>query len=600
MPPRRARRPGSVEGGHPLAPDRVPTPGGGAERPEVHVRAASGTAVRLRAVRWASYPKIAPPSLFATTSATAGPRARSRAARPRRAGTTGRRATRTSGRCPAPPRRARWRRARRSRWRPGSPRPESLARRHRVVEIPDRHRVPDERGAALGHGRGQVARDPQLVHSSVAIEHLVRAPDVPRVSASGQSPASQRAPVARRAGSAPPRARSGSALHARVARPSGIGLQVERVHDDQLSGGRRRTAASPASWAWRRPAGSPPAGGARATRRREQRVAGRQRLTRAAARPTWVRPARPPEPLGEIPHRRPAGSTSDPPLTTRPRTPDDSRPRASTSAADGSGFGPAGYRTRSRSGPLDGLPRRDERFLERAVDVHGPGLRAAARRDRLAPGPPPRERVGRGRGHGRLEVRPRVRAEQPHLVDRLVRAGAAQTRGTVGGQQEEGHARLRGLDHCGEQLGRRRAARARDGDGTAARLREPQREERARRSSRWTWTSMPGGARTRARAVSNATPGRGTRDACRRGELVDQGAAHAREMSPVPIIPARCSPRRAVRQDQARRQEQAARRVRRGRTGQYRDQFAPGRRAHALHRPDREHPREQSEQAPTA
>ena len=65
------------------------------------------------------------------------------------------------------------------------------------------------------------------------------------------------------------------------------------------------------------------------------------------------------------------------------------------------------------------------------------------------------------------------------LVDRLPGAEVAQLRRPVGGQHEQRHARLVGLDHGRRVVGRRGPGRARERDRAAARLGQAEREEGA-------------------------------------------------------------------------------------------------------------------------
>jgi hypothetical protein len=123
---------------------------------------------------------------------------------------------------------------------------------------------------------------------------------------------------------------------------------------------------------------------------------------------------------------------------------------------------------------------RDERFVERAVHVNGPGRRADRGRDRSDPGVVPRAHIGRVRRHGRLEVGARVPPVEVGLVDRLVGAGPAEARRTVGGEHDDRRPRLGRLDDGREVLGGGRAARARERGRGAGRLRDAQREERRR------------------------------------------------------------------------------------------------------------------------
>ncbi len=65
------------------------------------------------------------------------------------------------------------------------------------------------------------------------------------------------------------------------------------------------------------------------------------------------------------------------------------------------------------------------------------------------------------------------------LVDRLPGAEVAQLRRAVGGQHEQRHARLVGLDHGRRVVGRRGPGGARERDGAPARLGQAEREEGA-------------------------------------------------------------------------------------------------------------------------
>src|SRR5579875_372860 len=125
---------------------------------------------------------------------------------------------------------------------------------------------------------------------------------------------------------------------------------------------------------------------------------------------------------------------------------------------------------------------RHERLTQRQVEVDGP--RGAARRARRArprragEGPP----VGH---HPRTPLRHAGLAEPPHraavqldLVDRLVGPGAAQFGRPVGGEHEERHAGLPGLDHRRVKAGRRRARRAGHGHRAAGGPGKAEREKR--------------------------------------------------------------------------------------------------------------------------
>ena len=200
-----------------------------------------------------------------------------------------------------------------------------------------------------------------------------------------------------------------------------------------------------------------------------------------------------------------------------------------------------------------------ERLLERAVHLDGT-RRARRSRPRLRAGPrrtrPRRPRATSGTGGSRY-----ARAYRPYssrLIDRLVRAGAAQPRRAVGGQHDQRHPRLRRLDDRGEVLGGRGAARARQRDGRAGRLREPEREERARCARPDARARGPARrAPAPARAASSASPARRTRRArpARRARRPGRSRTRARRR--------RGPSRHRLRQEQAEGEQQARRRVQR-------------------------------------
>ena len=186
------------------------------------------------------------------------------------------------------------------------------------------------------------------------------------------------------------------------------------------------------------------------------------------------------------------------------------------------------------------------------------------------------------------------------LVDRLVRAGAAQPRRTVGGQQRERHPSLRRLDDGGEVLGGRRAARARERDRPALAFASPSAKKPLARSSRWTCTRMPRVARQRQRERRRARAGRDARVAhAAADERVDQGGrARERDVARRHHVTARPYREVHVREHQPEREQQAGRRVHRRRPDEHGDQVAAGRRARRLQRLDRQRPRGQPEQPP--
>ena len=71
------------------------------------------------------------------------------------------------------------------------------------------------------------------------------------------------------------------------------------------------------------------------------------------------------------------------------------------------------------------------------------------------------------------------RTEDAHLVGRLVGAGPPQPRGPVGGDDDQGHAGVDGLKHCGVEVGDGGAGRAQDGRAGTD-LGQPEREEPGR------------------------------------------------------------------------------------------------------------------------
>jgi hypothetical protein len=86
--------------------------------------------------------------------------------------------------------------------------------------------------------------------------------------------------------------------------------------------------------------------------------------------------------------------------------------------------------------------------------------------------------VGRVARHGGVDRGSDVRPEDTRLVDRLVRADAAELGGAVGGEEHQRRPRHGGLDDGGQELGDRGAAGACDRYRSACCLRDPQGEER--------------------------------------------------------------------------------------------------------------------------
>ncbi len=120
----------------------------------------------------------------------------------------------------------------------------------------------------------------------------------------------------------------------------------------------------------------------------------------------------------------------------------------------------------------------DQRLTQREVQVHGAGPPpqggpVGAARERADPAELLLARVV----HRHLEEPLGSAAEQLQLVDRLAGAVFAQLRGAVGGEHEQRHAGLAGLDHGGGELGSRRTRGARHRHGQTCGLRHPEGEE---------------------------------------------------------------------------------------------------------------------------
>ncbi len=124
--------------------------------------------------------------------------------------------------------------------------------------------------------------------------------------------------------------------------------------------------------------------------------------------------------------------------------------------------------------------------------------------------------VGHVSRDGRVDRRANVPAEQPDLVDRLVRADAAQLGRPIGGQEHQRRAGQRRLDDRREEFGGGGAARAGHGDRTAGRLRDAEREEaRGALVEMDVHVGRADDARARARAASSATRARPSPVPCR-------------------------------------------------------------------------------------
>ena len=244
-----------------------------------------------------------------------------------------------------------------------------------------------------------------------------------------------------------------------------------------------------------------------------------------------------------------------------------------------------------------------ERLLERRVHVdragRGPERRLDRAPARIAPG---RDVVRRSRDR-RLHVGARVPAEQVVLVDRLVRARAAQVRRPVGGDEQE--------RASATATPRRPPARAPRPRSRSSSPRPPGRpspsprrarrtRRRARRGGRG--PSMRSSRATRARAASTATPARRSR-AARRPRRTRPRAPRRRRgsESPWPTVTSRDerSGPHGVLQRQADRHRQPADGVDERGPREDRDQVSARRGPDGLHRPDRAGPRRRARAAPT-
>ena len=156
--------------------------------------------------------------------------------------------------------------------------------------------------------------------------------------------------------------------------------------------------------------------------------------------------------------------------------------------------------------------------------MHGPGA-TLQRGPKRATGQRanPAQALGRGVMHADLEEPLGRASEQLQLVDRLPRAGVAQLRGPIGGEQQQRHARLLRLDRGRQQLRRGRAGGARHRHGHARRLGEAEREETGAALVHVGEAAQPrlGGKREHQRGA--ARPGRGARRAhAAARQLVDE------------------------------------------------------------------------------
>ena len=146
----------------------------------------------------------------------------------------------------------------------------------------------------------------------------------------------------------------------------------------------------------------------------------------------------------------------------------------------GVGLGPD-RRPVAAGGAVDGLPFGHERLVERRVEVRRPGRRAERRLHRTSSRVAARRRR---RPPWRASAVPRRRARTGRTCRPASIVWFAPVPRSRGGRSAvsriERRPRLRGLDDRGEQLGDGGAARGDDGCRDAARLRDPEGEERAR------------------------------------------------------------------------------------------------------------------------
>ena len=252
---------------------------------------------------------------------------------------------------------------------------------------------------------------------------------------------------------------------------------------------------------------------------------------------------------------------------------------------------------------VDDLTGRHQRLLERAVDVDRSRLRTAAGRHRLAADPPPRSASAADIRHRRM---PGTRADTSRTAPPGRSSGSRRCRaGAAAGRPSAGSSGMRDCD-ASTTAGNSSAAAVplvqATPTGRRSAFASPSAKNALERSSRWTCTVTPGMSRpARARAASSATRARRTRVAPRpRRARRSSAAAHARETSPVAITsPAPSAPRSpcatsaspsAIESPHA--AWSAAVPVSTG------IRSRPVARPDALHRPDRERPRDQPEQRP--
>ncbi|CAM3899424.1 hypothetical protein NOGI109294_17900 [Nocardiopsis gilva] len=123
-------------------------------------------------------------------------------------------------------------------------------------------------------------------------------------------------------------------------------------------------------------------------------------------------------------------------------------------------------------------PIRDERVAEGQVEVDRPGTLRVGRGPRTAgQRSPVGDHARQPLGRADLGEQAHGRSEELDLVDGLVGAGAAQLGWTVGGEHEQRHAALVGLQYRRVEVGRRCARGAHQGDGAPRGACQTEREE---------------------------------------------------------------------------------------------------------------------------
>ena len=394
-----------------------------------------------------------------------------------------------------PARRSRWRRG----WR-GSARRRRGRRQERLL-VADRHARGREDEVAVGVRRARAACTPGSLSS---LERRELGLDRPTPRAAARASSQARPPARGAAVAVEPLGEPAASGRGRRGRspPAGSGRLVPAARgvEDDLAQPRR---CEPSHWrsglAGRHVAEAqdqlgrerPRARGGRSRRRPRRPASGRGPRARAA------RSARP----GSGSRPRSASAATAPASPGSGWRPATIRPRGRAAIRSASSSSSAASAAAGRGRPRSAAARRGPRAPAGRVAVTslsaGSGPAARARRRSGAPGPAAarrarRRRRGRrpsGSGAGRRRrprgCRPR-RTSAPRiaveleLVDRLAGADPAQLRRPVGGEHDQRHAGLVGLDDGGVEVGRRRARGAED-RRRRARSPAPRRARRSRR-----------------------------------------------------------------------------------------------------------------------